>query len=187
MIGYLHGVLRLRSHAYSLIDVHGVGYKVHVAQNVLDAIREGDEIELFIHTHVREDALELYGFSDAASLSLFEQLIGVSGIGPKTALGIFGLGKREAIMGAIRRADVDFFTGVARLGKKNAQKVIIELKNKLGGIEDLDLGEGESDVVTALTGFGFSLEEARKAVREIGDKGKTTTEKVKLALKFLGR
>lgn len=187
MIGYLKGMLLHRHDPLILVDVGGVGYKVHASQDVLQKYQTGQEMDVYIHTHVREDALELYGFLDEASLALFEQLISVSGIGPKTAIGVFTLGKREEIMGAIRKADVDFFTGVPRLGKKNAQKLIIELKNKLGSVEELDLGEGESDAVTALIGFGFSLDEARRAVREVGDMGKTTTEKVKLALKYLGK
>ena len=187
MIGYLHGMLLSRHDPLILIDVHGVGYKVHASQDVLQKFHGGEEISLYTHTHVREDALELYGFIDEASLSLFEQLISVSGIGPKTAIGVFGLGKREEIMNALRKADVDFFTGVPRLGKKNAQKLIIELKSKLGAIEEIDLTEGDSDVVSALVGFGFSSEEARKAIRSTGDNGKTPAEKIKLALKYLGK
>ena len=187
MIGYLKGILLSRHDPFVLIVVSGVGYKVHGAQDVLNAFHVQQTIEVYIHTHVREDAFELYGFLDEGSLGLFEQLISVSGIGPKTAIGIFTLGKKEEILQAIRKADVDFFTGVPRLGKKNAQKLIIELKNKLGAVEELDLGEGESDIITALTQFGFSSEEARKAVRQIGDAGKTPEEKIKLALKQLGR
>jgi len=187
MIGYLSGQLLSRHDPFLLINVHGVGYKVHASQDVLSGTAIGEELSVYIHTHVREDALELYGFLDAPSLELFELLISVSGIGPKTAIGVFTLGKKEEILGAIRKADVDFFTGVPRLGRKNAQKIIIELKSKLGAVEDLDLGEGDSDVVMALTQFGFSIEEARKAVRLLGDKGVTTEEKIKLALKYLGK
>lgn len=187
MIGYLKGILHSRHDPFILIVVNGVGYKVHAAQDVLNTFHINDSVEVYIHTHVREDALELYGFLDEGSLGLFEQLISVSGIGPKTAIGVFGLGKKDEIMHAIRKADVEFFIGVPRLGKKNAQKLIIELKNKLGAVEELDLGEGESDIITALTQFGFSTEEARKAVRQIGDAGKTPEEKIKLALKHLGR
>ena len=187
MIGYLKGTLLARHDPYLLIDVNNVGYKVYAAQDILVSSHVGSTVTVYIHTHVREDLLELYGFSDEASLELFELLISVNGIGPKTAIHVFSLGKKEAILGAIRKADVDFFTGVARLGRKNAQKIIIELKNKLGAIEDLDLSEGESDIITALTQFGFSSDEARKAVRSLGEKGKTPEEKIKLALKFLGK
>lgn len=187
MIGYLQGILLSRHDPLLLVNVHGVGYRVVATSEVLNKYHVNDEVSLYIHTHVREDILELYGFLDNQSLELFELLISVSGIGPKTAIGIFTLGKKDEILGAIRKADVDFFSGVPRLGRKNAQKIIIELKNKLGVVEDLDLGEGESEILLALTGFGFSADEARTAVREIGENGKTTQEKVKLALKYLGR
>jgi Holliday junction DNA helicase RuvA len=189
MIGLLTGTLLIRNDPFIILDVHGVGYKVCAAADILAKFHIGDTLTVFIHTHVREDALELFGFSDQASLRLFEMLVSVSGIGPKTAIGIFGLGEKEKIIGAIRNADVDFFTGVPRLGRKNAQKIIIELKNKIGSVADLDLqSDGEtSDVVVALTGFGFSPEEAKMALREIGERGSTTSEKVRLALKYLGK
>lgn len=186
MIGYLSGQLLTRNDPFLLLDVHGVGYKVHAEQNLLNAFHVGDTLSMFIHTHVREDALELYGFMDEQSLELFQLLISVNGVGPKTAIGIFTLGKKEEILQAIRKADVDFFTGVPRLGKKNAQKIIIDLKNKLGSVEELDLQEEESDVLTALMQFGFEKEEARKALREVGDAA-TPEEKIKLALKYLGK
>ena len=187
MIGYLSGILISRHDPLLLVNVHGVGYKVLASQDALSAYHVNDTVDLFIHTHVREDALELYGFLDEQSLQLFELLISVSGIGPKTAIGVFTLGTKDKILGAIRKADVDFFTGVPRLGRKNAQKIIIELKNKLGAYEELDLAEGDQDIIMALTGFGFATDEARRAVREIGDKGKSTEEKIKLALKYLGK
>ncbi|HYK08729.1 MAG TPA: Holliday junction branch migration protein RuvA [Candidatus Eisenbacteria bacterium] len=183
----MQGVLLFRHDPFITIDVHGVGYKVYATQDVLSSYHLKDEITLHIHTHVREDSLELYGFKDEQSLELFELLISVNGIGPKTAVGVFAVGNKDQILGAIRKADVDFFTGVPRLGKKNAQKIIIELKNKLGAVEELDLAEGASDVTSALISFGFSMEESRHAIREIGDNGKTTEEKIKLALKQLGR
>lgn len=189
MIGLLTGVIAFRNDPYVIIDVHGVGYKVLASSQVLASSRTGDSITAFIHTHVREDALELFGFSTEQDLKVFEYLISVNGIGPKTAMGVFNVGSREEILGAIRRADVDFFTGVPRLGKKNAQKIIIELKNKLGSGEDLDLSEGteeEMEVITALVSMGFSEREARIAVKGIGEKGKNMSEKVKLALRQLG-
>lgn len=187
MIGYLNGILLFRHDPFLTIDVHGVGYRVYASSSVLTSCHVGQNIAVYVHTHVREDALELYGFLDEGSLELFELLISVSGIGPKTAIGIFGQGKKEEILQAIRKADVDFFTGVPRLGRKNAQKLIIELKGKLGSVEEVDLGEGDNEVMQVLIGFGFSTEEARRALRDIGDKSITTAEKVKLALKHLGK
>lgn len=190
MIGMLTGNLVLKDGQQIIIDVHGVGYKVLASAQILTNSHVGDTITVFTHTHVREDALDLFGFSTQQDLKVFEYLISVNGIGPKTAMGIFAVGGREEILGAILKADVDFFTGVPRLGKKNAQKIIIELKNKIGKGEDLDLSEESeavSEVVSALISMGFSEREAHMAAKGIGEQGSTTSEKVKLALRQLGK
>ncbi|MDP3988336.1 MAG: Holliday junction branch migration protein RuvA, partial [Candidatus Levybacteria bacterium] len=118
-------------------------------------------------------------------------LISVSGVGPKTALSIFSVGEAEDVIKAITMADVEFFTSVPRLGKKNAQKIIIELKGKLGSIADLDLS-GQSfvenkEVAEVLKNLGFTGLEINKVLKEIKGKGETPAEKVKLALKYLGK
>lgn len=187
MIGSLHGVIELFDGNTALINVHGVGYRVHVPATIREKYHRDQDVSVYTYTHVREDTLELFGFETLEELKLFEALLGVSGIGPKTAVGVFSIGTKSQIVGAIQKADVDFFTGVPRLGKKNAQKIIIELKNKLGSAEDIDLTEGADDVVQALMGFGFSKDEAREAARSIGENGTTTAEKIKLALKYLGK
>ncbi|HEV2340069.1 MAG TPA: Holliday junction branch migration protein RuvA [Patescibacteria group bacterium] len=190
MIGRIRGTIVFRNDPYLLIDVHGIGYKVFASHTVLQhALLEQDAI-IFTYTHVREDGIELYGFHTASDLQLFEQFISISGIGPKTAIGIFTIGKREEIIHAIQQADVDFFTAVPRLGRKNAQKLIIELKNKVGGLTELDLSSEtdreKKDIITALISMGFSEKEAYLALKQIGDSGKNATEKIKRALQILG-
>jgi Holliday junction DNA helicase RuvA len=192
MIGTLKGVVEYRDDPNLIIDVHGVGYKVLVPTTVLAKLNGvGEEIKLFTHTHVREDLLELYGFTDPADLRLFEYLISVSGVGCKTALGIYAVGSRSAIVQAISNGDVSFFTSVPRLGKKNGQKIIIELKNKLGAGGDLDLSESgggeQSELLVALKAFGFSSAESQEAIQALKGKGETVEEKVRLALKYLGK
>jgi Holliday junction DNA helicase RuvA len=191
MIGSLHGSVELFDGNSVFINVHGVGYKVHVPQTFRGKHHLDEEVVVFTYTHVREDALELFGFETLEELKLFEALIGVSGIGPKTAIGVFGIGSKDQIVGAIQKADVDFFTGVPRLGKKNAQKLIIELKGKLGSLEELDLtGEKamvDTDVLAALKGFGFSQKEAEEAIKAVGVQATNTSGKLKLALKYLGK
>ena len=192
MIGTLKGTIDYREDPFLIIDVNGVGYKVLVPTSVSAKINGiGDEIKLFIHTHVREDLLELYGFIDPSDLKLFEYLISVSGVGCRTALGIFSVGSRNAIVQAISGGDVSFFTSVPRLGKKNGQKIIIELKNKLGAGGDLDLsdtsGSDQGELLSALKAFGYSAVESQEAVRALNGKGETVEEKVMLALKYLGK
>lgn len=191
MIGTLKGTIEYRQDPHVIVDVNGVGYKVLVPTTVLARINAlGDPIKLYTHTHVREDVLELYGFSEPADLKLFEYLISVSGVGCRTASGIFSVGTRSEIIQAIIGADVAFFTSVPRLGKKNAQKIIIELKNKIGGGEDLDLSadtQENNEIVSALKTFGFDPKESQDAIRALAGKGETVEEKIRLALKYLGK
>jgi Holliday junction DNA helicase RuvA len=191
MIGMLSGIIRLKNDPYVLIDVHGVGYKVLVPTSVLSSIHSGETHTVYTYTHVREDVLELYGFSTPEDLVVFELLIGVSGVGCKTALGVFSVGDRGRIIQAVTQADVTFFSSVPRLGKKNAQKIIIELKNKLGGMTDLDLssdaGGEQEDVIAVLKQFGFSQKESQQALSAVAGKAESAEEKIRLALQYLGK
>lgn len=191
MIGSLKGTIEYREDPYLIVDVQGVGYKVLVPVTVLSRVNGlGGEIKLFTHTHVREDLLELYGFSDPSDLRLFQYLISVNGVGCRTASGIFSVGNRAEIINAIVGNDVAFFTSVPRLGRKNAQKIIIELKSKIGGGQDLDLsgdGKENNEIVAALKTFGFEPKESQEAIRALNGKGETIEEKIRLALKYLGK
>ena len=192
MIGTLKGVIEYREDPFLIVDVNGVGYKVLVPTPVLSKITgTGDTIKLYTHTHVREDLLELYGFTEPSDLKVFSLLISVSGVGCRTALGIFSVGTRHDIVQAISTGDVAFFTSVPRLGKKNGQKIIIELKSKLGASGDLDLSTdgdaGQTELLNALQALGYSAREAQMAVRGLEGKGETVEEKVRLALKYLSK
>lgn len=191
MIGFLKGTVELLDRPFVLLDVNGVGYRVLVSGNVLSKLSKGDKATIFTFTYVREDVLELFGFWEIEDLKLFESLISVSGIGPRTALNIFSFGTRDEIIDAIVKSDASFFTSVPRLGTKNAQRIIIDLKNKMGAGDSVDLSGKDllenAEVVDALKNFGFSVGEAQKAVREIKTQGLSLDEKIKLALKALGR
>lgn len=191
MIGTLHGTIELFDGSKVFINVHGVGYRVHVPHLLREKFQISQNVDLYIYSHIREDLFDLYGFLTLEELKLFEAFLSVSGIGPKTALGIFTVGTRDAILTAIQKADVNFFTGVPRLGKKNAQKMIIELKGKLGSLEELDISNkhshADSDVISALRSFGFSQKESEVALAAIDTDVTETAEKVKLALKHLGK
>jgi Holliday junction DNA helicase RuvA len=191
MIGLLKGKVELLKRPFVIIDVSGVGYKVLVSENVYKKLSQNDTIKLFTFTYVRDDALDLFGFAEAEDLDLFESLLTVSGIGPKTALNIFSFGERKDIIEAILRGDTQFFTSVPRLGTKNAQRIIIDLKNKMGSTKDIDLSGKDflenAEVIQALKNFGFTVSEAQKALREIKAQGLSLDEKIKLALKNLGK
>lgn len=190
MIGTIKGIVEYKEDPHLIVDVNGVGYALLVPTTVSAKITSiGESIKLYTHTHVREDALELFGFTEHEDLKLFKYLIDVSGVGCKTALNVFSVGSRKDIVNAIATNNVTFFTGVPRLGKKNAQKIIIELKNKIGG-EDFDLsqeGAEQQDIITVLKSFGFTAQESQAALRELNGAGNTVEEKIKLALKYLGK
>jgi Holliday junction DNA helicase RuvA len=189
MIGRLTGIIGTSRQSTLIVDVGGVGYAVHVAPRELRTLHTGTKAMLCIHTHVREDALDLYGFSDPDDLSLFELLLTVSGIGPKTGLSIIDRGS-AAVKRAVQSADTEFFTTIPRLGKKNAQKIIIELKNKLGGLKDVDLsGDEESEtkqIVNALSAMGFERHDIIDTLQHLNPDD-TLEQKIRTSLKSLGK
>ncbi len=190
MISYLEGTIKFKGLNYLTILINGVGYKVSVPTDILSRISLNSPISLFIHTHVKEDALDLYGFETPDELAMFELLLSVSGIGPKTALSIFSNGKLPKIKEAIIKGDVSFFTGVPRLGTKNSQKIIIELRSKLGnlGLLDLSADSGETkEIIDALKSFGFTPAESREALKSLKDFEGSVSDKIRQSLKWLGK
>lgn len=188
MIGMLTGTIARSGQNPIILDVHGVGYAVSVPTRLLPQLTRDSKQIFHVYTHVADDALDLYGFPDQEELLLFKLLLTVSGIGPRTALNIIDRGVGE-IRKAITTSDVDFFTTIPRLGKKNAQKIIIELKSKLGSTKELDLtgdADGETkQLLEALTGMGFARSEVIEVVRKL-DTNKPLEEKIRQALKRLG-
>lgn len=187
MIGYLSGKFLFFSRQGAVVNCHGVGYLVHLPSPLLSSLKSGSDVEFFILTHVREDALTLFGFRTQEDMLLFEHLISVSGIGPKTALAIMSQ-SADRITGAIAANDVSFFTSIPGIGKKNAQKLIIELKNKVAAGVEFDPARSDnlSAGVAALTSLGFSPSEASAAFRQV-DPDLPLNQQLKLALKNLNR
>jgi len=190
MIGSLKGKIILKDGNEIIIDVSGVGYRVLVSSKFLESIKEESEIQLFTYTYVKEDVLDLFGFKELSDLKLFKDLISVNGVGPRTAMTIFSYSTRLEIVEAVLKGDVTFFTRIPRLGKKNAQKIIIELKSKLKDNSSFDLNADEKDenkeVFEALKTFGFSSKEISEALKNIDPKD-SSNEKIKMALKYLGK
>ncbi len=191
MIGSIRGKIILKDGNHLIVDVNGIGYRVLVSAKVLSQNHLDKVTLLYTYTHVKEDALELFGFPEVADLKLFENLLGVSGIGPRTAMSIFSFLSREEIINGVLKGDTGVFTGIPRLGKKNAQKIIIELKSKFKDNSSFDLNGMDSsendEVMAALKNFGFSSKEISNALKNIDSKIETSEEKIKLALKALGQ
>jgi holliday junction DNA helicase RuvA len=190
MIGSLRGIYKEINEQYILIDVCGVGYAVFVPDTFRGKTKPDTEVSLCISTQVKEDAIELYGFPRQQEKRMFELLRSVSGVGPKTSLTIIGHGVTE-VERAITTADVDFFTSIPRIGKKNAQKIIIELKNKLGGLTELNLKDQPTgqrqEILDALTNMGFARAEVGQYIHDHFDEDKSLEENIKHALQSLGR
>ncbi|MBP9781583.1 Holliday junction branch migration protein RuvA [Candidatus Woesebacteria bacterium] len=188
MIGMLTGVVILQNQEV-IIDVSGVGYQVAVTTSTTAKLINGQTVTLHIFTHVKEDALELFGFPELAEKKLFQLLLSVSGVGPRTALAISDLGA-STITQAVQEANVSRFSTVPRVGKKLAQKIIIELKSKLGSLQELELGgvtdPNQQEVVAALLSLGFEEQQIYRVVREI-DASLGVAEQAKLAMKQLAQ
>lgn len=171
------------------MDVAGVGYKVFVNAETLRKItKKQDTItKLWTHLYVREDALELYGFLMQGELELFETLIGVSGVGPRTALGILNVAPIDTLKRAIASGELSYLTKVSGIGRKTAEKIMVELREKFGKamVPGPELKE-EQDALEALESLGYSAREAREALRQVPETIKGTPKRVKEALRILG-
>jgi len=174
MIGLLRGRIADKQPNTLIVDVQGVGYEVHVPLSTFyDAGDIGAEITLRIYTHVREDALQLYGFLTELERRLFEKLIGISGIGPKLAIAVLsGMDPRE-LMSSVQRGDVARLTGIPGVGKKTSERIVLELRDRLaqlpgGAPADAAPSNGadrvRSDLLSALQNLGYHRPQAEKAV-----------------------
>jgi len=144
MIDYLRGYIRHVETDYVVIDVHGVGYRVFCANPYVFGRSGDEEMTVFIHHHVREDIILLFGFQDREEQSLFRRLLEVSGIGPRVAMGILSGGRPEALILAIQQEDLTYLTRLPGIGKKTAQRIVLDLKDKLGPAISVGIGANKS-------------------------------------------
>ncbi len=185
MLGSLRGkVIKLQA-AFFLLEVQGVGYVVRASAQTLSGLKIDAEVFIYVHDHVREDMHEIFGFLAWNERELFERLLSVSGVGPKVALTLLSAGTSDAVCGAIMQGNLTFLTSVPGVGKKTAQKIILDLKGLLVEAEGLPLGDAE--VVEALVALGYSTQAARGAVRAVSPDVIDVSERVREALKNLAK
>ncbi|HEX9092509.1 MAG TPA: Holliday junction branch migration protein RuvA [Coriobacteriia bacterium] len=191
MIAFLTGTVAAKAAAFALIEVGGVGFKLAMSTSSLAALpAEGDEVTVFTHLHVREDELSLFGFESEEERALFEQLITVSGVGPKVALAVLSSLRPAALKQALACEDVALLSSVPGIGKKTAQRLIIELKDKLD-LPDFAGGAAGPEPVAAaaardaLLSMGFSPGEAAVALRD-APADASAEQLLRLALRALG-
>jgi Holliday junction DNA helicase RuvA len=170
-----------------ILDVNGVGYLLNVTNDCLQNIKTGENIVLHTHLAVRENSMDLYGFQTSEEMDFYELLLGVSGVGPKSAIGILNSASIQTIKEGIASGDPSHLTKVSGLGKKSAEKIMVALKDKIGSLDEYDTQnlEGGGMAIEALAALGYSDREAREVVSKI-DRSLPTEEIVKQALKELG-
>lgn len=192
MIAHLSGDILYTGDKYIVVETGGVGYKVRVTTDALLFLKNNADkkVSLWIYTVVREDALDLYGFQNQNELDFFEMLISVSGIGPKGALGILNVAPVEHLKEAIAMGDTGALTKVSGIGSKSAQKIILELRDKLGGHENNTGGTmlgDERDAIEGLVALGYPERSAREALKKVSSETKGTGARIKEALKQLAK
>ena len=199
MIGFLRGRVAYTFPDYCFLDVHDVGYRVFISHQTRNQISVGTEVMLYIHTHVREDAILLYGFFSQEEYDLFQHLIGISGIGPKVAQGILSAITANEFYHLIHRKDVKAITKLPGIGKKTAERIILELKDKLSAAsfdasdaadDTAALGDAMGDMVSeaieALLSLGFQQSEVQSVLKKKSD-WESTEEIIRYALAELQR
>ena len=186
MISALEGTIELAGERSAMLKTaSGITYRVFMSAETLKKIpKKSETIKLWTHLYQREDTQELYGFLHFAELEFFETLIQISGIGPKSGLGIMAVASLDTLKQAIASGDTSYLTKVSGIGKKTAEKIVIELRDKVGDMEGHSL-QGELDALEALKSLGYSQNEAREALKTL-PADLDTNSKVREALKILG-
>jgi holliday junction DNA helicase RuvA len=183
MIAYLKGKILEKGLTYIILENQGIGYKVFVIPDVLSQ-SIGSEIVLYIYHKVADDGQSLFGLPDFAALQFFEMLITVSGVGPKVALAILSAAQVDAVKQAIAAQDSAIFTRISGVGLKTAEKIIVELKNKVGALGVS--ANASSEIFDALLALGYNQREVREMINKL-DPSLSTQDQLKQALKVLGK
>lgn len=192
MIAHIRGIITEKIAGTIVVDVQGVGYELSVALGDFEAAQNGQEATFYTYHHIREQAEELFGFGSLAAKKLFQILIAVQGVGPKAALAILSLGSSEQVRNALAQGDAGFVQKAAGVGKKTAERIIVDVRDKVGvptqfGATESTLtaptpGEQPDEAREALMALGYTLADATKALEGIAQ-DLPTAERVRLALK----
>lgn len=190
MIAHVSGVIAEKFNSSVIVDVHGVGYEVAVALGDYEKALLNEPMKFYTHHHIREQSQELFGFTSLAAKKLFEMLITVQGVGPKAALAILSLGESEVVRNAIANGDVTFITKASGVGKRIAERVVVDLTDKVGlairtNVDTLGVSQEVShtdEALEALMALGYSLNDATRALEGVST-DLSTAERVTRALR----
>ena len=187
MIGRLEGEILSVEEEFILLDIQGVGFIIHVPTNL--TLRAGERAVLYIHLHVRENELALYGFPETDQKLLFELLLGVNRVGPKVALSVMSTFTPDELREAILNRQPEVLSRASGVGKKTAEAMVLHLKDKVQrtGVSAPDMARDDADVIAALTALGFSVVESQRALQKLPhDEDLSLDEKIRRALTLLG-
>ena len=192
MISYLKGTILNKRKNFIILEVNGIGYQVFLNPTFFVELITGQPLEIYTHQHIKEDALDLYGFKNLEELEMFELLLSISGVGPRSALGILAVANPEELKISIGRGDSSLLTKVSGVGKKTAERIVLELRDKISHIEIVPSAGGGSvdvsgDEIDALISLGYSLQQAREAMRAVDPQISNSSERIREALKKMGR
>ena len=193
MISFIQGkIINKKENSLTVLTSAGVGYEVSLQTEKCAVLEVENVVGLYTYLRVSENAMDLYGFETLAEKDFFELLISVNGVGPKSALNILGLGSLDEIQKAISNSDAEYLTRVSGIGKRTAERLVVELKSKvkdkgLRNKEQAKDGGVMGDAIDGLVSLGYSKEEARLTVRDLDAEGKTSEQLLREALKGVGK
>jgi Holliday junction DNA helicase RuvA len=192
MIAFLAGKIINKGQGFVILKVNDVGYKIFINSVQYIELDIGQTAELYIHQHVREDALSLYGFKTMEELEMFELLLSITGIGPKSALGVISIASVTELKEYIVQGDPTLLTKVSGIGKKTAERVVLELREKVRCLAGTGTGRTgdvsiKGDEIDALMALGYSMSQAREALGAVNSGVKDSGERIREALKKLGK
>lgn len=197
MIAYLKGKTIFKTKNYIILQVGEVGYKVFLNERFFNQVQLNQAIEVYTHQHVREDALDLYGFESLEQLGFFESLLAISGIGPKSALSATSVAEVEEFKQYISRGDSTLLQQVSGIGKRTAERIVIELKDKIEFLPQSGRDKNSSqltgqetqisaDELDALMALGYSMTQAREALNRVDPSAKNSSQRIREALRNIG-
>ena len=192
MLYYLKGKIISKNDEYAILESGQTGYQIFVSSTFLHSLKVGAEITIFIRQFIQnEKEIKLFGFKTEEDLKFFQQLLGVSGVGPKTAMDVLSVATVNEIKRAILKGDSDFITKGRGIGKKTSERIVLELKNKVEPVIETKGGKtitakDEQDATEALVGLGYTIQQARSALNQISDNITDMGDRVRAALKILG-
>ena len=192
MIAFLKGKIQSKGKSYVIVRVGDVGYQVFINATRYVELDISQEVEFYIHEHVKEDAQDLYGFNSMAELEMFELLLSINGVGPKSALNTLSVASLDELKATIAQGDPSLLMKVSGIGKKTAERIVLELKDKIGALAYDGTGTRTAinvaaEEIDALMALGYSLQQARDALKQVDQKITDSGERIRAVLRNVGK